>query len=238
MKLDKNSPIPLYHQLKTIIEEKIALEEWLPGFQLPTENELAEALEVSRITVKRAITDLVHAGLLYRQQGKGTFVTRKGREEDLYQSVSLANDDASYPHKTVSFSIEPAGESIAKALGIAKSDLVAKINRIKLVDEEPTVIEYSYLPCDVCPDFTPQLIENDLIYNVLKKRYQVVLDRAKIYLASSVANEYEASLLKIRKGTSVIVMERTTYTSQNRIVEFSKFIERSDRARYYLEVKL
>lgn len=238
MKLDKNLPIPLYHQLRSILETKVVTEEWPAGYQLPTEHELAESLEVSRITVKRAISDLVHAGLLYRQQGKGTFVANQKKDEDIYRLVKISNGEESFPHKTISYSVEAAGASLAKKLGVKSDEFVIKLNRLKIDNNEPAVLEFSYLPYDICPDFSLEMIEDELIYNVLRNRYNVQLDRAKVYITPQIANEYEASLLQIEKGSSVFVMERTTYSDQNRIVEYSKFIERQDKARYFIEVKL
>ena len=243
MKLDKELPIPLYHQLKKVIEEKILSREWPPGYQLPTEVELAKMLNISRITIKRAIFELVNEGLLYRQQGKGTFVSSEREEKDLFQLVTLSNGEEDtgkglHPHQTISFSIEPAGLQLAAKLNVLESDTVIKIHRLKIDNDEPVGVEYSYLPYSRFKDFTLSLIEDDLIYNVLKTRYKVPLDRAKIYLAPATANGYEATLLNIAEGSPLFVWERTTFAKDQGIVEYSKFMIRQDKARYYLEVSL
>ena len=238
MKLNKNLPIPLYHQLKTMIEGKIDSEEWPPGYQLPTEKELVESLQVSRITVKGAIIDLVKEGRLYRQQGKGTFVSAKREEKDIYQLVSFSDGDKGFPHHTLNFVTEPAGVGLSHVMELQDTDLVVKMKRIKVEDSTPVAIEYSYIPHSICPNLTQVMIENDLLYNVMKKEYGVQLKKAKIYLSPSIASEHEASLLKIKKGTSVYTWERKTYSTEEELVEYSKFIIRQDKAKYYLEVSL
>src|SRR6266446_8799083 len=72
----KNSPLPRYYQLKEIMRERIRSGEWKPGDLIPSERELGEKYGISRMTARQAITDLVNEGLFYREQGKGTFVSR------------------------------------------------------------------------------------------------------------------------------------------------------------------
>ena len=81
--IDHSSVIPLYHQLKEIIKEKIELGKWLPGDKIPSENELCKMYEISRNTAIKALDDLVQEGLLHRVQGKGTFVSKPKFEQPL-----------------------------------------------------------------------------------------------------------------------------------------------------------
>lgn len=80
--VSKSSPLPLHYQLKMILQEMIENEELLPGDTIPTERELCEIQKISRMTVNKAILSLVSEGILYREQGKGTFVAKKRRNNN------------------------------------------------------------------------------------------------------------------------------------------------------------
>ncbi|SDM66268.1 GntR family transcriptional regulator [Fictibacillus solisalsi] len=240
MKVNKNLPTPLYHQVKDYLEEKIILGEWEPGYQLPTEKELALQFNVSTITIKRAVHDLVNKGILFRQRGKGTFVNKKG-ETDLQQLVSLRNeaeDATHHPHKLLSFQEDDAGGKIAKHLEISSRDKVYKIHRIKIEGDTPFGIEYSYIPSSPFPGLTHDMIEDDLIYNVFTNKYGKNLGKAKIFFSTILADEYEARLLKIPKGEQLFVLERYTFTEDQMIIEYSRFIILQEKTRYFIEIKL
>lgn len=242
MKLDKELPVPLYHQLMKIMQDKIVSKEWPPGYKLPTEVELEKLLDVSRITIKRAIMELVKAGLLYRQQGKGTFVSHEREERELFKIMSLANAKETlketHPHKLIEFSIEEAGMTIADKLDMVPEELVIKIYRLKMEGEKPIGIEHTYLPCHLFPNFNPEMIENELIYGVLRNRYGIQLDRAKLYLSLPAASSSEASILNVEEGAPLILWERSTYAKTDQLVEYSEFIIRQDKAKYLLEISL
>ncbi len=238
--INKNAPHPLYHQVKDLVEEKIVSGEWPKGFQIPTEKELAKRFDVSTITVKRAILDLVHEGLLYRQRGKGTFVTSK-RETDLQSLVTLkygAEDDVKHPHQTLGFEQGNANPLIAKALDIDEKDEVYKLSRLKLNGNKPVVIEYTYLPLRLLPDLTENLLENELLYSVIQNQYGYELDRAKIYFSTLAANYEEAKLLDVPEGEQLFVIERSTRTKEGQLIEYSKFIIRQEEYQFYIDVTI
>ncbi|MBP3040111.1 GntR family transcriptional regulator [Bacillaceae bacterium Marseille-Q3522] len=240
MRVNKNLPTPLYHQVKDYFEEKITAEEWEPGYQLPSEKELAVQFKVSTITIKRAIQDLVNKGILYRQRGKGTFVSRK-EEKDISQMVTLRNDAVHaqlHPHKTLSFQKTEAGVTIAKKLQINENDEVFKIHRLKMEDQTPVVMEYTYVPSRLFPDLSQAYLENDLFYNIFINKYGVKLGKAKIYFSTIIADEYEANLLHIPIGEQLFVLERFTFSEEKQAIEYSKFIIRQEKSKYFIEVIL
>ncbi|WP_221566690.1 GntR family transcriptional regulator [Alkalihalobacillus sp. TS-13] len=240
MKINKSLSLPLYEQVKQYLEEKILSKEWDEGFRLPTEKELAKQFSVSNITIKRAIHELVSKGLLYRQSGKGTFVTKRN-EQNISKLVTLRNEsweDYQHPHRTLSFNKEEAGKSLGNLLRIDPEDDVYKINRIKLQDDKPVAIEFSFIPASLFPDFQVSTIENDLLYNMFQEKYDMKLEKAKVYFNTILADEYEANLLKVPIGEQLIVFERFTLTVDQRIIEYSKFILKQEQSRYFLEVQL
>ncbi|MFD1929241.1 GntR family transcriptional regulator [Sporosarcina siberiensis] len=240
MHIDKRSIIPLYSQIKKNLELKILTGEWVPGFKIPTEKDLAKHFDVSMITVKRGVLELVSKGLLYRQRGRGTFVSKKV-DKNIQQLVTLRNledEGKYYPHKQLKFEKIIAGEVISKALEIEPNDLVYAIHRLKLEDSNPVGIEYTYLPQELFTDITPAMFQDDLIYNTFTNKYGVTLRKARIYISTILASEYEADILEVSKADQLFVLERFTYSEDKRIVEYSKFIIRQDKANYFIEVTL
>lgn len=239
MQIDKSSHIPLYRQVEQILEEKIISGQWEVGSQLPTEQELSGRFDVSTITVKRAVIELVNKGYLFRQRGKGTFVSGAAKEQDLNSILSLSTgSEQEHPHDLLNFQYEKAGSEIAQKLRIDPEDGVIRIERLKVENNDPLALEYTYLPAEKCQGLTPEMINNDLIFNILKSRFHIALNRAKVFIRPYILPDHQAKLLQVEPGTPVFEWERTTYTKQEDIIEFSKFYIRSDKAVYYTEVQL
>lgn len=239
MQIDKSLHIPLYRQVEKILEEKIIAGQWEVGRQLPTEQELSDLFEVSTITVKRAVIELVNKGYLFRQRGKGTFVSGAAKEQDLNSIIALSTgSDQEHPHELLSFKYEAAGAEIAQKLKIDSADEVIKIERLKIENNDPLALEYTYLPADRCPGLTPDDINNDLIFNLLKNRFDISLGRAKVFIRPYILPKNQSKLLQVDPGTAVFEWERITYTKQEDIIEYSKFYIRDDKEVYYTEVQL
>ncbi|MCM3569252.1 GntR family transcriptional regulator [Neobacillus mesonae] len=235
MKIDKNSHVPFYRQVEQVLEKKITSKQWEVGYQLPAEQELAEIFDVSTITVKRAVIELVNKGYLYRQRGKGTFVSGSTKERDITAFFTLTTDNEEHPHELISFSIEDANNEIVKKLVLPPKAKIFKIHRVKIENDVPIMLEYTYLPYEICPTLTTDDINNDLIYNILQKKYQVSLDKVKVFIKPYVVKDEEAERLQVESGTPVFKWERFTYTHQGDIVEYSTFIDRPDKTIYYTE---
>jgi len=240
MKVNKDLSIPLYQQVKDYLKAKITSCEWEIGYQLPTERELASQFEVSNITVKRAVHELVNKGLLRRQSGKGTFVTQV-EERNITTFVSLRNEaweHHEHPHKTLSFKKDRAGNKIGNLLDINANAYVYKINRLKMQEDIPAVIEYSFIPANLFPALESSDIENELLYNTFMTKYGTKLGKARVYFSTTLAKEHEADLLDIPIGEQLFVFERYTVTTDNQTIEYSKFILKQDQSRYFLEIEL
>ncbi|PLR83569.1 GntR family transcriptional regulator [Bacillus canaveralius] len=236
MQIDKKLLIPLYKQVEQVLEEKLTSGKWAVGSQLPSEQELSDLFDVSKITVKRAIIELVNKGYLFRQRGKGTFVLGSVKEQDINSFISLTTETEEHPHELISFSIEDASCEIAEKLNVQNKSQIIKLKRIKVVDSEPMALEYTYLPYAKCSDLSPEDINNDLVYNILKNKFNIALGRAKLFINPYIVRNEKAKLLQVEPGTPVFEWERFTYTKQEEIIEYSKFYVRQDKETYYTEV--
>ncbi|MEH7238608.1 GntR family transcriptional regulator [Bacillus sp. JJ1562] len=236
MRIDKNNHVPLYRQVEEVLEEKITSKQWEYGYQLPTEQELADHFGVSTITVKRAVLELVNKGYLYRRSGKGTFVAGTTNEKDINKLMSLTGVEGEHPHELISFSIENGDDEVASKFELQTDERFIKIKRLKIENDIPVALEYSYLPFDKCPDLTASDINNELIYSILKNKFQITLGRARSFVKPYIAVGEMAERLQIESGTPVFEWERFTYTKQGKVIEYSKFYIRPDKVTYYAEI--
>lgn len=171
MQVNKDLPMPLYYQVQKILEEKILSDDWKEGTQIPTEKELAQYYNVSNITIKRAIHELVSKGLIYRIRGKGTFVASTAeKRKNLFNLITFENqNETRYPHQLLHSSIEKAEGSVAKKLCLEQDEYVFNLLRLKLKKKKPVALEYSYIVHALCPHFSPESTEHGLIYHTDRK---------------------------------------------------------------------
>jgi GntR family transcriptional regulator len=238
--LDKNSPLPLYHQLKKVIEERIDSQEWTPGMRLPSERELCDQFQVSRITVRQALAELVNAGGLTRQQGVGTFVASPRIEQNLTHLVGFTQDMQARGKRPGSRIIEqkalPAPPHIARALQIQPGDSMVMLKRLRLTDGEPMAIEIAYLPDAICNGLLAEDMHDRSLYQLLMTKYNVFPSRAEQQLQAIACPAAEAQLLGIAKGSPVLHIYRLTFTAEARPVEYTESYYRGDR--YVFQVEL
>jgi GntR family transcriptional regulator len=156
-RINRNSKLPLYHQLYEILRSNITRGEWQPGDVIPPESELIDRYQVSRTTVRQVLDMLVNEGLIYRQRGRGTFVAHPTVEQALVRIISFTEDMRQRGFKpgtkVLSSGLVPAPRDIAEKLGVEPGEELARLERLRLADDEPMSIEDSYLvsrvPCSV-----------------------------------------------------------------------------------------
>lgn len=237
MNIDKSSPMPLYRQVEQFLEKKIISGIWEVGKQLPTEQELSKEFNVSTITVKRGIIELVNKGYLFRQRGKGTFVSKTAKGQDINSLISLTNgSEEKHAHLLLDFDVRTEKEEITKSLGLQPGEKVICIKRLKVEKDEPMALEYTYLSYNKFFSLKSSDIHDDLIYNVLEKDFQILLGRARLYIKPCLLSDEEAKILKVKKENPVFEWERFTYTQDEEVIEYSKFYVRQDKETYYTEV--
>jgi GntR family transcriptional regulator len=200
-----------------------------------------EQYALSRGTVRQALNELVHEGYLYRIHGRGTFVGAPRVEHHMAQVLtSFAEDmrDQSIPFSSrcLSRRVLAADDWLASRLHIGPQAAVICLERLGDVNDEPVVIAHTYLPLALCPT----LLEDDLtdcsLYVLLESKYNITLCRARRTLEPALADEYEARMLQIRKGSAIHLMETSAYDVSDRLVEFSRLRFRGDRSRFVFEV--
>lgn len=148
--LEKKSQSPLYQQLMTRLKNDILAGVYPPGARIPSEQLLCDTYGVSRVTVRKAMLDLVQEGLLVRRQGKGTFVADERIRRDLHQITSFSTACAQKGHtagaKLISAQLEEAGNEDIEKLGLPAMSRVVEICRLRLCDGEPVMLEINRFP--------------------------------------------------------------------------------------------
>lgn len=238
--LDKSHPIPLYYQVKESLLAEIRTKQFKVGDLIPSEAELQEKFKVSRITIRRAIQELVQEGHLYTQQGKGTFVSRPKASQELNLITSWAETMIAlgmHPEtKIVKYSEEPAPVNVAKLLNIPIGALIYRLERLRYADGEPTCIMTNYLVPAIVPGFLEKGLKGESLYEMLEKSYNIVLSRAEETVEAKAAKVSEASMLNIKRGSPLLYATRVTYDITDRPVEVVISISRADRYSYKIKL--
>lgn len=158
-KIDKNIPIPLYYQLKEILLNDIKSKVYAPGDPIPTELDIVKKYDVSRTTVRQAISSLVNDGWLKRYKGVGTFVTEQNRPVSgaLDVATIIKNNGYYLTTRLVNFQIVPADAIISEALKVPPKTPLYMVERLRLGNRRHVSYSKNYLPVEYLPDLEKDL---------------------------------------------------------------------------------
>ena len=239
--INKSSPVPIYYQLEEIIKDLIEKGELKPGDSLPAEREYAEQFQISRMTVRQALNELVNDGYLYRVKGKGTFVAeRKPKIEQALQGLTSFTEDMKARgmkpgSQLLQFEIIQATSLIANQLGIQEYGPVYEMKRIRLADNVPMALETNYISTNFIKGLTEKIV-NQSLYSYIEKQLNLKIDYASQVIESSVANELEAEYLNILPGAPIMLIQRNTFLKDGTPVEFVKSTYRADRYKFMIQM--
>jgi GntR family transcriptional regulator len=226
----------LYAKVEEAIAAEIAQGEFGAGDQLPAEDALVDRFQVSRITVRRAIQNLVNRGLLEVRRGRGTFVLPPRIEADLTRLTGFVEDMNAAGRKAsarlVNRKVISAPARVAKRLQLTKGAKVMLIERVRIADGIPVSFDQTYLPLHI----GRQIVRNDLtvqpIFTLLEERYAVPLVEADYELEAVTAGRALAEALQIKVGSPIFQIERTSMTTGSRPVDYEVLSYRGDLIRF------
>jgi GntR family transcriptional regulator len=231
---------PLYLQLKRWIEDAVHRGVIKPGEALPSERDLAARVDMSRVTVRKAVQHLVREGLLVQRHGSGTYVAPQPNrvEQSLSQLTSFTEDMARRGMVVRSVWLDrgiyaPSAEE-ALALGLSATDSVARISRLRLSGDTPLAIERAALTARTLPD--PEAVGTSLYAHLEKRGNRPV--RAMQRIRATSLGEEDAALLEVTPGMASLHIERISYLASGRVVEFTRSIYRGDTYDFVAELRL
>ncbi|UOE57395.1 GntR family transcriptional regulator [Bacillus sp. CMF12] len=239
--LQHNSIIPLYHQLKEILRESVDNGNWNTGDKVPSENQLMDEYGVSRNTVKKAIEELVQDGVLYRIQGKGTFVSKPKFQQPLmgFYSFSKVLKEHGMNPKDIILEIREVKPTakIKEGLQMIGDEGVIELKRLRCANNEPIILESSFFTKKTVPDMSKlNEIGPISLYDLLEQQFNVVITRAKEAFEPVLIRADESEHLQTKEGLPALLLERTAFDKEGNPVEFCRSIVRGDRCRFYTEL--
>ncbi len=239
--INKNVPMPLYYQVSEAIRQRIAQDIYQPGQPIPTEIQLQEEFNVSRETIRKAVSNLVTEGLIDKVRGKGTFVAQPKivhRIGSIYGSTEEIVARGRIPGTTFLEKSEfSPPDNMRQEMGLKASQLVAKVKRLRCADNKPVAILTSYLPLDLVPNITRTEFIDGSLYKTLEGVYHLILSEADEVIEAGSVGEQEAGLLKIKKNSPILVVKRLTFLDNLRVIEKLMAFYRSDVFKYQVKLK-
>jgi GntR family transcriptional regulator len=239
--IDKNSIVPLYYQLKEYIKRQIDARQYKELDLIPSERELSERFDINRMTVRQACNELVQEGILHRQRGVGTYVSKVKINQPLSKltnfSFDMLDKGITPGSRDLGTEVILAEEEIASRLQIAKGDKVIRVFRIRTGDGEPMALERSYLNYEVARPLEGLNMENRSLYEALAEKCGVKLVRAQQTIEISYIDPEDAHYLEIDPGEAFMLIKRVTYAlGIARPVEYVSSIYRADRYKFSIEM--
>jgi GntR family transcriptional regulator len=237
-----NNSIPLYLQVKRLLTQKINDGLLTPGEKLPSERELCEQYNVSRITVRQALNDLDKEGLIYRTHGKGTFVAQPKVEQELYTITpfqnALINKGLKPQTKFLEYLIVPNSYRLSKILNTPLAEQLVQLTLLGLDGETPMAYYNSYFSYDLglkVQELAKRAAaqgQSFTTFDLYKHIPELTLATVSQTLEASIADAFIAEALEIKKGSPILIVDSIIYTTQDQPIEYKTAIYRGDKYKF------
>ncbi|MBE0691248.1 MAG: GntR family transcriptional regulator [Anaerolineae bacterium] len=236
--VDKSSPVPLYYQLQQGLIRLIEGEALKPDDLLPSENELARRHSISPMTVRQAMSELVNAGYVRRERGRGTYVAKRQMQHRLDQLVSFSEDmtarDLLPGGKVLILEQAPAPPEVVARIGLSPDTMMTRLKRVRYVNEQPVGIHDAYLHQVI---FTSAELERvGSLYRLLEQK-SVVLDEGDDMIGAVAASREAAELLHVKPGAPLLRTTRFAWDARGQFVEYVTALYRADLYEYQIHLK-
>lgn len=227
-----------YLQITFYFINKIDNGEIEEGEQLPTEKAICDMFNVSRITVGKALNELVNQGYIIKKQGKGSFVNFEKKRMQLKAikgfSEEMSNKGLVPSTKLISVNLIEPSIKIAKKLELDKNIDIYCIERIRCADGIHMAIEKVFIPFYIVPDIDKQNLEGSL-YEILRSKYGIIISKGIQSIEAGVIDLHTANLLNVSENSVGLIIERISY-KDNKPFEYVKSIYRGDKYKVIVEL--
>jgi GntR family transcriptional regulator len=238
--IDRSSAIPFYHQLKTFLRAEISSRGLRPGDRLPGDAELCERYAVSRTVVRQALGELEFEGVIERVKGRGTFVAPERSNQRLVDSVRGLYEDVVASGRTIRSIVRraeiiSAPARVASALQLEEGAPVFVLERLRFIDDVPSVFATTYLPPRLGAFLEQEDLEHESLYAILE-RHGCRPRTARRAVEARVARGSLAHDLGIPAGAPVLYLTSVGYGLDGTPVELFEAVHRGDRSRFVVDV--
>ncbi|MFJ4630026.1 GntR family transcriptional regulator [Streptomyces sp. NPDC088847] len=205
-----------------------------PGDAIPSERVLCAQLGVSRPTLRAAVDELVGAGLLVREHGRGMFVAPEKITQELVSSeraMTAPQASGAWTSRLLEFTTMPAGARVGRRLRLSPAAEIVYVARLRLVDGAPMAIEHLHIRADLVPTLSAQELEAGDLYEHLRQHHGVHVQEAVQAIEPTVVTRAEAELLDVPELSPALLFERLTTDTTGQPVEYVHSVYRGDRYR-------
>lgn len=234
------SKMSLTYQLMMIIKRNIASENLKPGSQLPTEEELCTVYNISRSTVRNALAELEEEGLIDRVRGKGTFISQNKLRRKMEQVYSFTHEminlGLSPTSKILEFEKVECGD-MTGIFALSAEDFLHKIMRVRMANNEPLLLETTYIPMKYYGGLTREKLDNKSLYDLLSHEAGIYPNNAEETYESIAMEKNICELLDCQPRTPGFFIERFTRLPNGKVYELTQSFMRGDRSKIVLTLQ-
>lgn len=229
----KAAYITIHDQIKEEIDQGI----WKIGQRLPSERDLADTFQVSRMTLRQAITLLVEEGVLTRKVGSGTYVASTRVQEKMRGTTSFSEiiqlQGKMPSSKLLSYIRTQPNEQECKRLNLTPRDTIVRMERVRYADDVPVVYEVASIPANLIENVRKKEVTNHFFKTLTENGYEIGKSQQTIY--ARLANEKVAKHLQITKNEAILALRQVSYLTDGRPFEYVNSQYVGDRFEFYLE---
>ncbi|MHB8255534.1 MAG: GntR family transcriptional regulator [Acidiferrobacter sp.] len=234
------SPLPLYAQIKEALRARILDGSYGIHAQMPSESELMHRFSVSRITVRQALSDLCQEGLIFKVQGKGSYVSKPKVSQSLTTLQGLGEAMGQAGHGITSQvlgfrSLTPDPDMVSR-LKLAPDAMVGEIRRVRYVDGAPLSLDVSYFPETIAYQLLEQDLETRDVFVILETELGYRLGHAELEMGAMLADSEIAAALAVVPGAPILRLDRLTYDEHGYPLDYEHLYCRGDQLQYRLRI--
>ena len=234
-------PEHLYQTVENDLLKRIVSGELAAGSQLPTESELCEQYDVSRITVRRAIQDLADKGLVFRLRGRGTSVSSsiispKHSTNVIFNLASELQYGSTTEKRILESRLVPANRAVSSHLGCDEDAPVQYVKRLVTIDGNPCAIDEVYASTQTLPNLLALLVDGSSLFALIEHHYKITTGVEDLRLTAGLAGKDEAKILSYVVGAPVLLLEHITHDLTGTSLHYSKTLWRADAASFEFRI--
>lgn len=234
---NENNPLPLYIQVANWIRAKIITGEWPSGYKLDSEVDLAVGLNISRGTLRKALSLLIEDQLIDQTHGKGTFVASAILEQNWAYKLTTTSEELNWkgiPFETKVLEFKQkliSDERILSILQMRPDEEVVMLRRLRYISDIPVVLHETYFPAILYPGLLDIDFRTATMTGTIENTYNFNVNQADHTISAIYADRSVASLLNMNHGEPIIYDEHVLFDEKDQILEFTKGYFRGDRFR-------